>query len=436
MARKDRFSASSGAWKNAASRFVARVLVRQPPQDGMILDLGPVSYLDCVVFCILLAPQLIWRAGFLETALCVLRALPFLLVQLPIEFLWDRCIVQRESRPRFLQRASVFEDIVVRCVRYAFANIPPRIGRVFFLKHVSLPFLRFRLIRHGYWRPPIYWREHRETGLKGIWLVQRPLDKVDFVLYYAHGGGFAMGSPHFYLEFLLTWLSVLSLSGYNNPAIFALEYTLVPDAMFPAQVQETIRGYEHVLTVARDPSIVCVSGDSAGATLISSLLLHLGSKEAWEVSREGTRDRSRLRKPALALLISPWMTLVSIRHENTASDYLGAQPLHQYGMRFAGAKISLDDPLASPGCCKDEAWWKRSSPSKGMIINYGQDEVLARDIEDSVKTWRHAGVNVESRCEPGGIHAWPVASIFLSGSRDERLKALKAMTADIRERVH
>lgn len=40
--------------------------------------LGPVSYLDCVVFCALSAPQLIWHAGLLETVLCALGALPFL----------------------------------------------------------------------------------------------------------------------------------------------------------------------------------------------------------------------------------------------------------------------------------------------------------------------------------------------------------------------
>lgn len=40
--------------------------------------LGPVSYFDCVVFCILLAPQLIWQAGLFETISCTLRALPFL----------------------------------------------------------------------------------------------------------------------------------------------------------------------------------------------------------------------------------------------------------------------------------------------------------------------------------------------------------------------
>ena len=39
--------------------------------------LGPVSYLDCFVFCLFLAPQLVWQVGFFETTYCVLQALPF-----------------------------------------------------------------------------------------------------------------------------------------------------------------------------------------------------------------------------------------------------------------------------------------------------------------------------------------------------------------------
>jgi hypothetical protein len=62
-----------------------------------------------------------------------------------------------------VRRASLFEDVVVRCIRYAFANIPPGIGRVFFAKEVALPFLWFRLLRHGYLGSPIHWREHQEV---------------------------------------------------------------------------------------------------------------------------------------------------------------------------------------------------------------------------------------------------------------------------------
>lgn len=40
--------------------------------------LGPVSYLDCIVFCIFLAPQLILNVGLFETVLTVLQVLPFL----------------------------------------------------------------------------------------------------------------------------------------------------------------------------------------------------------------------------------------------------------------------------------------------------------------------------------------------------------------------
>ena len=40
--------------------------------------LGPVSYLDCIVFCTFLAPQLILNVGLFETVVTVLQVLPFL----------------------------------------------------------------------------------------------------------------------------------------------------------------------------------------------------------------------------------------------------------------------------------------------------------------------------------------------------------------------
>jgi acetyl esterase/lipase len=38
----------------------------------------------------------------------------------------------------------------------------------------------------------------------------------------------------------------------------------------PHEVQEFYFGYEHVLSIVEDSSKICVSGDSAGATLILS----------------------------------------------------------------------------------------------------------------------------------------------------------------------
>lgn len=41
------------------------------------MNLGQISYLDCLVFLILLAPQLLVQVNILKLAFCVLSALPF-----------------------------------------------------------------------------------------------------------------------------------------------------------------------------------------------------------------------------------------------------------------------------------------------------------------------------------------------------------------------
>lgn len=42
----------------------------------MILD--QIAWLDCIVFLLFLAPQLIIHVGLIQTAICGIKALPFL----------------------------------------------------------------------------------------------------------------------------------------------------------------------------------------------------------------------------------------------------------------------------------------------------------------------------------------------------------------------
>lgn len=84
-------------------------------------------------------------------------------LKLPLGFIYDHFIISSGRRNPFVQQASWFEDVVIRCVRYAFTFIPASIGRVFFSKPVSLPFMRFRMLRHGYLRSPIKWREVKKV---------------------------------------------------------------------------------------------------------------------------------------------------------------------------------------------------------------------------------------------------------------------------------
>lgn len=302
--------------------------------------------------------------------------------------------------------------------------MPAFLGRVFFSKPVSLPFLRFRMLRHGIFTAPIRWTEISRKTFKGVWIVHDQQEQPDIIVYYCHGGGFSMGSSFFYMEFLLAWVALLKSAGYRNPALFALEYTLVPDATYPAQLNETVAGYEYVLSLAQSSTKVVVGGDSAGATLILSFLLHL-------------TDHTRLRhqKPGLAVMISPWVTIVSPNNRNTLSDYLDNSSLELYGRQYIGAKTRSDDPLVSPGRCKDVKKWTDASPEKGWYFLYGSEEVLGPETRTLIDLLKKTGKNVEQWEEPGGIHAWPVASLYLGETREERLSGLKSIVESIKERI-
>lgn len=250
-----------------------------------------------------------------------------------------------------------------------------------------------------------------------------------------------MGSSYFYLEFLLSWLSVLSMSGYKNPAIFALEYTLVPDATFPAQLKEALKAYEHVLEFARDASRVVLSGDSAGASIVLSLLMYLADPVG-DIGENGSPVAS-LEKPGMAALISPWVTLHSNRYKSTQSDYLDAGTLEEYAKEYAGLSNTpklqplevMRNPRISPGDCKDHEYWRAASPVHGFFVTYGREEVFAPEVEAWMALLTRAKVQASGVSEEGGIHAWPVTSLFLCSAENERLKGIRSIVGEIQRRI-
>jgi acetyl esterase/lipase len=393
--------------------------------------LGAISLLDCAVFVVFLIPNLLAQAGLYQTLLLI-NVLPFLLFRLPYQLLTERYFTKKEGRTPFVRNATFFQDLVIRCVRYAFANMPVSIGRVFFSKWVAYPFLKFRLLRHGYLESPIPYQEVDKKGVKGLWIVSDQRVRPDIVIYYCHGGGFSMGSSYFYLEFLMAWITCLKDRGFRNPAVFALEYTLVPEATWPRQFEETMKGYEFLHDfMGGDAANICVSGDSAGATLILSLLLSLNKQ-------------STLGKPGLAVLVSPWTHLFSSLNKNTPSDYLDREALHLYARQYVGQTPTDDNP-ENPSSPRDEkqqvfstsdhlispglsTHWQEASPQNGFCIVHGSEEVFTPGIQQMVKNMKRDWVTVKVTNLPSGIHAWPVVNLFLGESRDERLKGLNIMT--------
>lgn len=343
---------------------------------------------------------------------------------MPYQLIRERYFAPYDQRSPFVQFATLFQDVVIRCVRYAFANMPAFIGKVFFSKNVALPFMRFRMIRNGVLRSPIFWKEVNREDFSGIYMINDETRRPDIVVYYAHGGGFSMGSSYFYLEFLMAWVHLLKEAGYGNPALFALEYTLVPERTYPTQVQEALAGYKYVLSIAPDPSRVIVSGDSAGATLMMSLLLCLPKYSALKNSM-----------PGLGVMISPWTSIISSKNHNTPSDYLNADSLRLYGSQYIGTKASADDSMVSPGRCQDLAWWKKASPQSGWFFIYGAEEVFAPETRDTMAVLEKTGTQVSVHEEKGWVHAWPVVKLFLCNGGSERLSGLRSIVNTTKDRV-
>lgn len=211
-----------------------------------------------------------------------------------------------------------------------------------------------------------------------------------------------------------------------------------------------------------------------------SLLMYLGSPQKKAIIPFYSPNLQS--KPAMAVLISPWVTLISDLDKNTPSDYLDTKNLHQYALQYAGTGITVHDPLISPGKCKDKLWWKDAAPSKGFFITFGAEEVFAPEIEELIWLLKDCGIKTEWQEEEGGIRkfspystsvltsrafgdfvfsdfkigpssnseehcpynftsltsvpdAWPVASLFLSSTRHKRLRGLEDMVNQINDRM-
>ena len=240
-----------------------------------------------------------------------------------------------------------------------------------------------------------------------------------------------MGSSYFYLEFLMTWVQMLLDAGFKHPAIFALEYTLVPDASFPVQLNEAFSGYEHVMESVKDSEKICVSGDSAGAAIALALLLFLSRMaDLMKKRRDEIGDCIPPRGPKMALLISPWTTLISQKHKNTPDDFLETETLHRYARQYAGLK-SPHDHLVSPGECRNLSAWTDCGV-KRIIVIYGSEELLANDIEDFVQFLGNCGLEIDSIVQDGKIHVWPVISLFLSSGYEKRFEGLGDIVKSLR----
>jgi acetyl esterase/lipase len=272
-------------------------------------------------------------------------------------------------------------------------------------------------------------------------------------------------------------MNIIDAIPNHSARIFSLDYSLVPESRYPTQLQQIAKAYEYLLTTTSADKII-VAGDSAGAALLISFLLHI-NRPCPDVN-----TTHKLSTPAALLLISPWCHINS-RHTSTSrparavdEDFLDTAMLDEYARLYTGAttpssslsfffplkfyiaafkglyeqlldppytskwitraKLSVPESRSDPKdssihsyLCKSPYrnpfavldypdWLADAIPNQTMVI-YGGKEVMAGDIiefTNALKRVSKGTVEVHSRWK-WGWHAWPMILMYLGTDSEE-----------------
>jgi epsilon-lactone hydrolase len=208
----------------------------------------------------------------------------------------------------------------------------------------------------------------------GLWL-RPPGAPEDRVLLAIHGGGFVSGSISTHRRMF----GHLALAA--GMATLVVEYGLVPEHVYPAQLDQVSSAYR---TVASQR--VAVVGDSCGGTLALGLALR-AQEAGWPV-------------PAALLLLSPWVDL-----SNSGASYdAGTDPFFTRELTQGLAHAYLADADRSdPNVDLSRADYSHLPPT---YVQVGGDEALV----DDARLLARLAPGVELDEFPGQLHTFQMAA--------------------------
>ena len=220
--------------------------------------------------------------------------------------------------------------------------------------------------------PKVHITASPDLRVKGSWFVPKR-SEPKCTLLYLHGGGYS-----FYPKSYANLIAEISL--HAKARIFALDYRLSPEHCFPAQLDDALEAYRHLLENGVDPRELVVAGDSAGGNLAVALLLS---------ARE-----SRLPLPALAVLLSPatdFLTPTELGGRaslvaNQRFDYISKEMLVTWADWFCGEE-ARSNPLISPIYAD-----LRGLPP--IYVQAGRAEILYDSIQAFAERANSQGANV------------------------------------------
>jgi epsilon-lactone hydrolase len=249
-------------------------------------------------------------------------------------------------------------------------------------------------------------QEHEAGAIAGAWLEPADAAADGPVLLYFHGGGFCFGSLRTHGPL------IAGLARAARARTFALEYRLAPEHPRPAAMDDAIAAYRLLLADKIAPSRIVLAGDSAGGTIVLSLLLAL---------RDGAGPL-----PAAGVAISPWVDLGCSGESfvtNATFDFVGLTQCLMAADAYLG-DVDRSRPDISPLFAD-----LRGLPP--LLVHGGEAEVLIDQIRAFIARAQAAGVDVRPSIYPDMVHVWHL----MTGATPQAQRAIDEVAAFVRAQV-
>jgi monoterpene epsilon-lactone hydrolase len=250
-------------------------------------------------------------------------------------------------------------------------------------------------------------REVNTNGVPGKWVSpddpNASNSQTRRVILYLHGGGFYSGSSDSHRALAAT------LAKDSHADVLLADYRRMPEAVYPAQIDDAVTSYEWLLKQGYAASNIAIAGESAGGNLVLELALRLRA--------------SHRPLPSSIVAMSPIMDLTATG--DSERTLAGQDPVLTRAGLLDVTKVYMHgaDPR-SPDASPLFADLHGLPP---LLLQVGSREIL---LDDSLRIARVAALdNVAISVEvwPGMVHQW---QLFPSVVPDAR-RALKDSAAFI-----
>jgi acetyl esterase/lipase len=244
-------------------------------------------------------------------------------------------------------------------------------------------------------------------GVPGEWVAASNADP-ERIVYYLHGGGYAIGSIKSHREL------VSRISRATAARALLVEYRLAPEHRFPAAVEDAVTGYRWLTSNGADPARTVIAGDSAGGGLTVATLIAL--RDAGDPL------------PAAAVCLSPWLDMEGLGESmKTRAD---RDPWIEPDLILLGAETYLGEggdprnPLANP-------LHADLSGLPPLLVQVGDSEVLLDDSTRLAERAKAAGIDVTLEVWDEMVHVFQAFAFMLP----EGQQAIDRIGEFVRERT-